>query len=257
MLHDTGHASFLTADTSLEVPALASVATHTEPWATHELEYARLQLQLPLRPDQIPQWRRFVNLFVGQHNDHFHNHQAPQRYHYRYPLVQYKVADRQATLFGYGAAGTAALRQLAEEPRFQTHCREWLGAGSYALAVHHEPLHLHSTLTRTYTLRQYIALNEANLRAWQTQPGLAARTALLERCLVGHLLKFASAIRWQLPPRALRVEVLDFSIRPVRGFDNPFLGFHVRFRSNLDLPNRVGLGKAVSHGFGVVERIGA
>lgn len=222
---------------------------------THPLRSSLLRLDYPMPERLVPKLRRFVNLFVGQRNDLFHNHQSARRYHYRYPLVQYKTVDGLAALIGLTDAGVAATQELAADPDFRTHCTEWLGPGSIWLEEHSDLLYLRPEADFSYRLSQYIALNEDNHRQWQQNPSLTARAALLERCLTGHILKFASALKWQLPPRSLEVCITDFRLRSARVFDTDMIAFDVLFRSNISLPDSVGLGKAVSHGFGKIQTL--
>lgn len=221
--------------------------------STKSLHYRLLRLDYLLREHQIPQLRRFVNLFVGQDNDLFHNHRDAHRYHYRYPLVQYKTDEGKAAVLGMGDAGMAAIGQLAAHTGFRDRCAEWLGDGSIWQEEHTEDLVLTNTAKTEHRLENYLALNEANYSLWQQNPSLVFRASLLERCLTGHILKFATAIRWQLPPRSLQVELLDYRTYPLRLFDATLMGFDVLFRTNITLPEGIGLGKAVSHGFGQIK----
>jgi len=228
------------------------VNSKTEILTEHPLRFAITQLDYALRSGEIPALRKFVNLFIGADNDLFHNHQSTRKLHYRYPLVQYKSMDGKAALMGLAEPGVTALRALLENPDFRERCTEWIGEQfamteelSDTLLLHHAPLH-------PYRLHNYIALNGKNLADWQSNQSLPARSALLERCIVGHILKFCSAIQWLLPPKSLQVELLDYRSHTTRAFDNPFLAFDVLFRTNITLPEHIGLGKAVSHGFGTV-----
>jgi hypothetical protein len=157
-------------------------------------------------------------------------------------------------LLGLGETGEEALARLTQQPDFREACRHFSSDGpSFLLAEQTtDTLLLHTDPIHTCRLHNYIALNEKNLADWQEHQSLPARAALLERCLTAHILKFCSAIRWQLPPKSLQVELLDFRSHTTRAFDNPFLAFDVLFRTNITLPQGIGLGKAVSHGFGVV-----
>jgi len=221
--------------------------------AEHTLRYTLAQLDYALRLDQVPAFRKFVNVFVGQENELFHNHQSADKLYYRYPLVQYKSQTGKATLLGLTEAGTAALNALMQHPVFRERCIEWIGEQFAWTEESSDTLYLYPQPTRSYHLQNYLALNETNYQKWQENPSLAARATLLERCLTAHILKFASAIRWQLPPHSLQVQLLDYRCRPIRAFETTLLGFAVKFRTNLTLPDGIGLGKAVSHGFGIVQ----
>ncbi|GAB4499692.1 MAG: hypothetical protein OHK0019_37130 [Saprospiraceae bacterium] len=228
------------------------VNSKTETLSTHPLRFGISQLDYALRAGEVPAFRRFVNLFVGQDNDLFHNHEAPGKYRYRYPLVQYKSLDRKATLVGLADAGVGALNALLEHPEFRERCIEWIGEQFAVTEQITDTLLLNTAPVHNYRLQNYIALNEKNLADWQNNQSLPARSALLERCIVGHILKFCSAIQWLLPPKSLQVELLDYRSHKTTAFDNPFLAFDVLFRTNITLPEHIGLGKAVSHGFGTV-----
>jgi len=220
--------------------------------SSHPLRLATTQLNYNLKADEIPALRRFINLFIGAENDLFHNHQSYEKLHYRYPLVQYKSAGGKATLLGLTEKGTEALHALLQHPQFRSQCIEWIGEQFALTEETTDTLLLHTVTANTYHLSNYIALNANNLQDWIEHPSLPARAALLERCIVGHILKFASAIKWLLPPKSLQVELLDFKFHNTRAFENNFLAFEVIFRTNITLPEGIGLGKAVSHGFGIV-----
>lgn len=228
---------------------------NTPGYPTKTLCYGVLRLDYALTPNQIPLLRRFINLFIGHDNDLFHNHQTPQQFHYRYPLIQYKIIEGKAALLGLGEEGVAALHQLAAHNDFRAHCAGWMGEGNIWQEEYSEDLQLMPGLDFQYRLRNYIALNGANIKAWHNHPSLPARAALVERCLTSHILKFASAIRWQLPPHGLQVALSDYRVGNGKSFDTRFLTFDVLFRTNITLPNHIGLGKSVSHGFGVVTAV--
>lgn len=220
------------------------------PSTNKTLRYGLLRLNHSLYEHQVPQLRRFINHFIGHDNDLFHNHKSENKYHYRYPLVQYKVLDDKASLLGVTASGVAALESLMAHSGFRERCIEWIGEQFAITEQTEDTLTLHTAPVYKYSLRQYLALNAANMQEWTARPGLLARTGLLERCLTGHILKFASAIRWQLPPRSLQVEILDYRSYTTRLYDTPFIGFDLFFQTNISLPQHIGLGKAVSHGYG-------
>jgi hypothetical protein len=219
--------------------------------AEHAFTQCTTQLEYPLRNNQIGVFRKFVNTFIGAENDLFHNHKSSTTFHYRYPMVQYKVLDDKAVLMGLAEPGKAAIESLLARPDFRERCTDWIGDQFAVTEVTSDLLALYTTPVHRYKLKQYLALNEHNIREWNEKPALIARAALLERCLAAHILKFASAIRWQLPPKSLQVAVLDFRSYKTRVHDVPFVGFDLFFQTNITLPENVGLGKAASHGYGI------
>ncbi|MFN8304376.1 MAG: CRISPR-associated endonuclease Cas6 [Saprospiraceae bacterium] len=211
-----------------------------------------LRLDAPLQPAEIPRLRRIINTYVGGENDLFHNHISREQYHYRYPVVQYKSVEGKAALLGISDSGCSAIGHLLQHERFLAIFRQE-GMNAHLLAEQTtETLDLLERPMYEYRIEDYIALNDRNLADWRYHRGMVFRAQLLERCLVGHCLKFASAIAWQLPPRSLEISLLDYRATNVRSFDINFLAFRIDFLSNMRLPEWIGLGKAVSHGFGSV-----
>ena len=99
-------------------------------------------------------------------------------------------------------------------------------------------------------MQHWLALNEENYRTWLELDDLSERVALLERVLAAHLLSFAKGMQWQLPEH-MEVKLVDMvQHRTVRYHDVPLMAFDVVYKTNLELPTLIGLGKAVSHGYG-------
>lgn len=220
------------------------------------LHLLHLTLDLHLARHQLRQLRGRVAEWGGWQHDLLHNHRdgQPDRYHYRYPLVQYKVVKGQATLLGL-QAGADLLRSLvdADTLRFA----DQLPVANCRQETHR--LRLTDTPQR-YMLRQWLALNSPNYTAWDAlrhQP--AAQRALLERVLAAHLLAFAEGVGYTVPrPRGLTVRLDElWPPRRVCCHDNALLSFDASFETNLALPAEVGLGKAAAHGFGVTYGVPA
>lgn len=220
-----------------------------KPSTSKALPIARLPLSLHLPLNRLTQLRKTVSAIAGADDDLLHNHASRERVIYRYPLVQYKSILGEGAILGIGPEGCRSLENLLVTEAFTAIFSE---NGIMGLEKDNLELQLSEQATHPYRLHNYIALNENNLKDWRERPSLPARAALLERCLTGHILKFCSAIQWLLPPKSLQVELLDYRSHTTRAFDNPFLAFDVLFRTNITLPEHIGLGKAVSHGFGTV-----
>lgn len=222
--------------------------------AEHPLKLTSLHFDLPLATEEIETFRKLVNRFIGAEDDRFHNHQSGGKFMYRYPVVQYKSLQQKASLLGLGEAGAEALERLKQRAEFREACQSFSDERSAFLLseTNTETLFLHSVPVHHNLLDNYIGLNEHNLAKWYERPSLPARSALLETCLVGHILKFCSAIQWLLPSKSLQVELLDFSSHTTRAFGHPFLAFQAHFRTNITLPPGIGLGNKVSIGFGMV-----
>ena len=219
----------------------------------HIIQSAITVLEYPLRDGQLPEFRKLINVFMGATNDLFHNHKSNDSYNYRYPLIQYKTIDTKAALLGITPNGVDALKTLMNNENFKEQCTLWLGDQFFMTTETKETLTLSAACNHTFHVHKYLCFNEENIKKWNSYTSIAKKAALIEQCIVAHILKFASGIQWQLPPRALEVNLLDFKPYQTKAHDRSFLAFEVDFQANITLPEYIGLGKSVSLGFGVLH----
>ncbi|MBK9152083.1 MAG: hypothetical protein IPM26_14315 [Saprospiraceae bacterium] len=60
--------------------------------------YLHIIFSEPIQSYDIPKFRAAVIEKSKRESDLFHNHLDDQQYIYRYPLIQYKVTDKKASL---------------------------------------------------------------------------------------------------------------------------------------------------------------
>jgi hypothetical protein len=214
------------------------------------VEY-RLRFSRLLSPGEATHLRGyFGQAFSGEVLLHHHNTDGSLRY--AYPLVQFKVLDRTAHLIGLAEGSELVTRLWAEVDRARigaddlpvlesglTRRREGIGEAAEPIAYRFST--------------PWLGLNQDNHRRYQATADPAVRRALLERVLVGNCLSLAGACGRRV---AARLEADAEGLRPrttrLKGVE--MLGFVGTFRINFRLPDRVGVGKSVSRGFGTVER---
>lgn len=221
---------------------------------TLQIPTLQLNFQLPLRPNQIGQWRGAVCQSAGLDKDAFHNHQAgeKQQYHYRYPLIQYRTHRGQAAVFGIGE-GSQLLRQwiLAAPPAVQ------IGQKLLPLTLNKivddlQPVAMTGDW-QTYYVHQYLPFNADNYQLWKSKPNLIVGIELLQKMLVGHLLNFATGIQWEIPEH-LEVAIMEPPMtKKVKHYRTARIAFDLCFKTNMQLPTGIGIGKGSSHGFGVIR----
>jgi len=105
-----------------------------------------------------------------------------------------------------------------------------------------------------YTIRKYLPLNQQNYRLYQAAGSLAERCGMLEKILTGNILSFAKGvgIRFDGMVKVAITDIPDsrlYTYKEVR-----MNGFDLEFRTNVSLPDHIGLGKGASLGFGVIKR---
>lgn len=183
----------------------------------------------------------------------FHNHQE-EGFRYSYPLIQYKRIGGNAAIVCIGE-GTEAIGE------FFSNC-------NFDIVLGNTPLHLEVSQVKaeqvliqvwddlfSYTLRKWLPLNQSNYQEYMQLKSLSEQCAFLERILTGNLLSFASGFNIHFD-QGVKVHITaleDVRTYSYKGFQ--MQGFDIQFKSNVSLPDYIGLGKSVSVGFGMVKRV--
>lgn len=211
-----------------------------------------LTFDLPLEPRDIAGFRAAIANSAGWESDLLHNHRPDGTVHYRYPLIQYRADHHRAAILGI-EVGASTLAdwfcktngQIFWNDQYHPLNIATIYAQQYSLCFHQTP--------KTYTLSHWIALNQENYQHWSQTPELNQRIKILEKALVAHILTFCRAVGWQL---SQHLETCLQNIRATRRtqlFGNPMIAFDVTFLCNLQIPPQIGLGRGVSHGFGICK----
>ncbi|MCB0556783.1 MAG: CRISPR-associated endonuclease Cas6, partial [Phaeodactylibacter sp.] len=114
----------------------------------------------------------------------------------------------------------------------------------------------YSESLHTYTFRTlWMALNQANYARFIQLPE-AGRRPELERLLRGHILAAFKGMGVWLEPEQRILAQVQLRQKETRFKDQRMIAFEGQFTTNAVLPRWIGIGKAVSRGFGTVERVG-
>lgn len=218
------------------------------------LQLLTTTFDLPLTLAEIPRWRGAWCEMAGWQADRFHNHRSGDgKVIYRYPLLQYRAYRRQA--------GFVAIKEAVKDVQQTLAGNEWqirwkdtpTSLGMLNLQLETYELHLDKK-SHTYRIRNYLPFNAENFAQWQKTELLQDKISLLTRLIPGHLISFAKGISWRIPGR-FEVEITNLTRqRPVTLHEVLRPAFDLEFRTQLFLPSGIGIGKGVSHGFGVLER---
>ncbi|MEM7374544.1 MAG: CRISPR-associated endonuclease Cas6 [Bacteroidota bacterium] len=230
-----------------------------------------VRFSLPLQPHQIPQWRGAVAEAAG--DDLFHNHnnrpdepilvgegqlgvgvlletiRTSKKYHYRLPLIQYRVIDGQAGIFAIGE-GVPILRRwlLSHEEQIR------VGGKVVALMIDGMQERKYQVRMlpemRTYRLMDYLPFHAENYLKWQQADDLIERIQLLQNTLTGQILGLTKGLGFWLPER-LELRILTIrKTRSLKVHGTQHLGFNLIYKANIELPPNIAIGRSVSHGFG-------
>lgn len=219
-----------------------------------ELSLTEYQLKLSreLSPSETPRLRGFFgNAFADQIL--LHNHKGDGTFIYTYPRVQFKILNKQAVLIGL-EEGSDLLAQLWLEVDQTKLGIETLAVQESTVQKRRVEIGESKRMVTYRFLTPWLALNQNNARRYHTLSKDIDRCRLLERILVGNCLSFAKSFHHNV---TLRLQADCSKLRPVnrRLKGITMQGFMGLFSVNFLLPDRVGIGKSVSRGFGTVARI--
>ena len=205
---------------------------------------------------EIAAFRGAIVEKVGPEHILFHNHLSDDEFVQSYPLIQYKRVGRKPSLF-------CVEQGVDEIYRFFVN-KEW----NMVMAGRELNMSVSSLNLKEYTLRitrdrlnyrisNWLALNRDNYAEFDKIPALADRIAKLESILTANILSFAKGINWTIEDK-IELRLSDISKSKLLGYKGVKLtGFDAEFSANIFLPNYLGLGKGVSHGFGTIKQMDA
>ena len=210
-----------------------------------------LKLARELYPNETPQLRGF---FGNEFAEHIllHQHNEDGTLIYNYPRIQFKILNRQAVLVGL-EEGSALLAQLWLEVDQAQIGLETLSVQESIVQKRRVEIGESKSMVTYRFLSPWLALNQENEHRYRTMPKSIDRFRLLERILVGNCLSFAKSFQHNV---TLKLTADCSKLRPVssRLKGITMQGFTGSFSVNFLLPDRVGIGKSVSRGFGTLVR---
>lgn len=220
-----------------------------------KVRYLKLRFDFPIFSYDIPRFRGAVIEKTNRISALFHNHKEEDQVIYRYPLIQYKVSQKKATIVCLNE-GTDEIHHLLQHRQLDLQIGD---------QVHHfeiEDIQLNYfnvqiwQTTFQYSLLNWLALNQDNFATFQALNNDIERIRFLEKKLTNTFISFAKGIQWQVEGDIqLRIhQIKEQKWLPYKG-QQKLLAFTLNFECNVTLPDYIGLGKGSSVGFGVVKRI--
>ena len=204
--------------------------------------------------DEIPLFRGAIVHAMENANLLFHNHLENGKLRYSYPLIQYKRINRKAAIVCLGD-GTEAIGQ------FFAACNFNVVLGDRQVKLEVEPIKPNNCLVQiwnydfSYRIHRWLPLNKKNYKKYKQTDSLAEKYALLERILSGNILSFAKGLGIHFESQTIcKLTAVDRSyVTLYKGVK--MTAFDAEFKTNVSLPNFIGLGKGVSRGMGMLESI--
>ena len=184
----------------------------------------------------------------------YHNHTGENSFRYSYPLIQYKRIHKKAAIFCIGK-GVEAIGQFLTTQKFN------IALGSRQIQLVIENVTPKRNIIQTwesvfrYRVRNWLALNSENYAKYKELEEITARISFLENILIGNLLSFA---------KGMGIDTKDEISCKLLSLDEPrivtakgvkMMSFDAEFKTNMSLPDYIGIGKHVSIGYGTVVRV--
>lgn len=219
-----------------------------------KIRVLRVEFDEVLMPYEISEFRGAVIEKVGRSNIIFNNHLDDAKYKYGYPLIQYKSINRRPTIMCI-EEGVDEIHHFFNQKHWDLKINDRiLQLSLYDLQLKQFNVQVWENMFE-YRLRKWLPLNQQNYESFMSVDGLAEKVTFLEKILIGNILSFAKGIKWTVE-KQIKVKITDFTqTNPVRVKDTLRESFEVSFKSNVFLPDYIGLGKNVTRGFGTVKGI--
>lgn len=203
---------------------------------------------------EIPAFRGAIVKKVGLENILYHNHLNGNGFLYKYPLIQYKIIKRHPAIICVDY-GVDEIHKFFENQDWSIKISDrWLDMKIEHLNMNQFTMNVWDKMFR-YNIKNWIALNAENYQKYQELEGIVEQTQFLEKKLVGNILSFAKGIEWTVENEIkLNItKILDTRLVNLKG--QKLSGFNLDFKTNIFLPNYIGLGKSVSLGYGNVTEL--
>lgn len=218
-----------------------------------KVRYLCIRFGNTIFPNEIPYFRSAVIEKTQRTSDAFHNHDQGNGFLYRYPLIQYKVTQRKASIVCLNEGADEIHHLLGRQDldfqigrRYEHYTIEDVRLHYQEVGTNQELLH--------YSLLNWMPLNQKNHAEWNAlESSLSGQAEMLSRILKGHILGFATGIEWQVEDEIIVHidKIREMKLLPFK--KQQMLAISLNFRSNVSLPDFIGLGKGSSVGFGVVK----
>ena len=210
-----------------------------------------IEFENEIQLGEVSAFRGAVIESAGRKNIIFHNHKK-DKFVYSYPLIQYKRIGKKPHL-------VCIEDGVDEIHKFFENMQEgvFLNDRPYELKIGN--LNLNTFTLQVwdkaflYRINDWSPLNQDNFTKYNELDNEAERMTFLNRILTGNILSFAKGIGWNVDKTIIsKIDKID-KTKNLRIKGSPRVVFNVSFKTNVFLPNGIGLGKNVALGFGVVR----
>lgn len=192
----------------------------------------------------------FGNLFKEK-SPLLHNHFESGKNRYAYPLVQYKVIENIPQLVGLNEGAKLLIELFLKIKEIKIEDQIF---PIYSKNISNSLLEigLNDQLIEYRFETLWMALNQNNFSKYISLINNQEKESFLTKILIGNILSFFKYMNFSV---AERIYVkLKFNEKETAFKNNRMIAFTGSFTTNVLLPDLIGLGKAVSRGFGTIKK---
>jgi hypothetical protein len=196
--------------------------------------------------------RGYIGNLFKDRSPLLHNHLENGEFSYRYPLVQYKVIEKTPMLVGLEEGAKLLMELFLKIREIKIDDREYpvlsknIESRIWAIGVNRD---LHEYRFETL----WMALNQKNFVAYQNA-GREQQIENLKKIAISNVLAFYKAFDLILEKEERIMMKVNVNEKNAQFKNKDMLAFKGGFVTNAVLPDYVGIGKAVSRGFGTIQK---
>ncbi|MBC7128913.1 MAG: CRISPR-associated endonuclease Cas6 [Thermoplasmatales archaeon] len=181
-----------------------------------------------------------------------HHHVGGNESLYAYPRIQYKIIENTPIIVGI-EEGVEILKNISDGLKELI-----LGRSRYKiLSIQMNQLNAEFGKCRENIkyrfLLPWLALNQENYKKYKEINDWKEKKKFLNGILIGNILSMCKSLDYIVAGKLYSHSLLNEEIVKYKGiFHTTFTG---EFRINFKIPDYLGIGKGVSHGFGTIKRV--
>jgi len=177
----------------------------------------------------------------------FHHH-SDNSYHY--PLIQYKQIEKKLAVIGVGNFAGIVFQSISGLDHITTETQK---ISLNNIEIKSNVYTVEQTYGKYKFVTPWLALNEKNYEKFKELKNIEKKQ-FLEKILIGNILSLLKGLKFFVDHKII-VSITKFNSVQVTAHQNKFAGIYAEFECNTVLPEYLGLGKSVTKGFGVVQKI--
>lgn len=189
-----------------------------------------------------------------QNNILFHHHLNDNKLLYKYPLIQFKSINKKPAI--------VCLQNGIDVFQDFLNNKDWqITIGKNKLTLKVETLFLKQYNIQTYNkmftyqITNWLALNSNNYNEYRNEDVLVNRIHHLEKILIANVLSFTKGVEIHIEKPIQLYFTQQIKTRIISYKDIKLSAFDAEFKTNIFIPDYIGLGKLSALGFGTIKRI--